>query len=367
MVSTRLTAWTYESPTGLPVIHEPAAEALFAVRWVDDPAPAVRLLDQTALPERTVVLDCHDVDTLAEAIRSLRVRGAPALGVAGAYGVVLGALVDQDPRAAAEMLTAQRPTAVNLGWACRRVAAAGPDPDALLAEARRIEADNAAACRAMGRHGVALLDEVCGRGALRLLTHCNTGMLACQGIGTAFGVARTLHERARLARLWVDETRPLLQGARLTAYEAAALAMPHAVLPDAAAASLMARGEVDAVVVGADRIAANGDVANKIGTLALAVLARHYRVPFHVVAPVSTIDVDSADGGAVTIEERDPDEVRTALGAVRLAPEASPARNPAFDVTPAALVDAVVTERGVAAPPDAASLRTLLAGAAGAR
>jgi methylthioribose-1-phosphate isomerase len=327
---------------------------LFAVRWSD--APAVELLDQTLLPERVEVLACADVDTLAEAIRSLRVRGAPALGVAGGYGVVLGALTTGDPEAAAETLIAQRPTAVNLGWACRRVLAAGPAPDAMLAEARRVEAENAAACTAMGRHGAALL----GDRPARLLTHCNTGMLACQGIGTAFGVARTLWEQDRLAHLWVDETRPLLQGSRLTAFEAAALGMPHAVVADGAAGSLLARGEVDAVVVGADRIAANGDVANKVGTYGLAVLAAHHEVPFYVAAPLSTIDLHTADGGAIRIEERDPEEVRTALGQVRLAAVGSPAHNPAFDVTPAALVTAIVTEEGVAYPPYGDTLAALV-------
>jgi methylthioribose-1-phosphate isomerase len=329
-------------------------DELFAVRWSD--APAVELLDQTLLPDRMEVRVCADVASLGEAIRTLRVRGAPALGVAGAYGVVLGALTDGDPQEAARYLTAQRPTAVNLGWACRRVLAAGPEPDDLLAEARRIEEENAAACAAMGRHGAALL----GAGPVRLLTHCNTGMLACQGIGTAFGVARTLWDEGRLATLWVDETRPLLQGSRLTAFEAAAFGMPHAVVADSAAGTLLARDEVDAVVVGADRIAANGDVANKVGTYPLAVLAAHHGVPFYVVAPVSTIDLGTADGHTIEIEERDPEEIRTALGRVRLAPDASPARNPAFDVTPAALVSAVVTEAGVARPPYAPALARLV-------
>ncbi|CAN5336243.1 S-methyl-5-thioribose-1-phosphate isomerase [soil metagenome] len=338
------------------------ADELFAVRWVgpdEEGGPAVRLLDQTALPGRSEVLDCADVATLAEAIRSLRVRGAPALGVAGAYGVVLGALVDGDADKAAAFLSAQRPTAVNLSWACRLVAAAGADVDAQLAEARRIDAANSAACTAMGRHGADWLRERCGGGPLRLQTHCNTGMLACQGIGTAFGVAHTVHDDGRLAQLWVDETRPLLQGARLTAFEAATLGMPHAVVPDAAAAALMSAGDVDAVVVGADRIAANGDTANKIGTLTLAVVAARYGVPFLVVAPVSTIDFATSTGADIEIEERDPDEVRTALGALRLAPESSPAHNPAFDVTPAELITAIVTELGVVEPPYATGIAGL--------
>lgn len=327
---------------------------VFAVRWSDDP-PTVRLLDQTRLPHTTRVLECRDIPTLAEAIRALRVRGAPALGVAGAYGVVLGAHTGWGPVEAAAELARQRPTAVNLGWAAERVAAAGSAPAALLAEARRIEAENDVACHDMGRHGADLIGELIGLPA-GVLTHCNTGTLACQGIGTAFGVARTLFDRGALARLWIDETRPLLQGARLTAYEARALGMPHAVIVDGAAGSLIARGEVDVVAVGADRIAANGDVANKIGTYPLAVVAARHGVPFLVVAPVSTIDPATPDGAAIPIEERDPEEVRTAAGEAALTPADSPAANPAFDVTPAELVTAIVTERGVVHEPGAAAI-----------
>ena len=339
-------------------------EELFAVRWVgpdEAGGPAVRLLDQTRLPAEERVLDCADLPTLAEAIRMLRVRGAPALGVTGAYGVVLGVLTGHSADAAAELLASQRPTAVNLGWAARRVAAAGGDADRLLAEARRIDDDNARACRAMGRHGADLIEELRGRDGVRVLTHCNTGMLACQGIGSAFGVARTIHEDGALGRLWVDETRPLLQGARLTAYEAAALGMPHAVLVDGAAGALMAGDEVDAITVGADRIAANGDTANKVGTYTLAVLAAHHGIPFLVVAPVSTIDVATPDGGGIEIEQRDADEVRSAVGSALFAPAASPARNPAFDVTPAELITALVTEHGVARPVNADTVSRLLA------
>lgn len=338
---------------------------LFAVRWVDadEPGgPAVRLLDQTRLPGEVAVVDCEDVATLAEAIRSLRVRGAPALGVAGAHGVVLGAVTGEGAEVAARVLAAQRPTAVNLAWACQRVLHAGPSADAMRAEARRLEADNEEACAAMGRHGAALLAAEAPPGGARVLTHCNTGMLACQGIGTAFGVARTLWAEGGLARLWVDETRPLLQGARLTAFEAAALGIPHAVVCDGAAGTLLARGDVDAIVVGADRIAANGDTANKVGTYTLGVLAAHHGVPLYVVAPVSTVDLATPAGGAIEIEERDPEEVRTVLGRLQLTPEASPAGNPAFDVTPATLITAIVTERGVAHPPYERSLAALVPG-----
>ncbi|MGH8896030.1 MAG: S-methyl-5-thioribose-1-phosphate isomerase [Egibacteraceae bacterium] len=336
------------------------ATELFAVRWVsaEEGGPAVRLLDQTLLPEQVKVIDCQDVETLAEAIRSLRVRGAPSIGVAAAYGVVLGALTDRDPDSAARLLAAQRPTAVNLRWACDRVRAAGPSVEGLLAQARRIEEEIIAACEAIGRHGAVLL-EASNRDRTRVLTHCNTGTLGCHGIGTAFGVVRTLFEHGTLAHVWVDETRPLLQGARLTAFEAATLGMPHTVIPDSAAASVMGAGEVDAILVGADRIAANGDTANKIGTCGLAILARHYGLPFYVAAPVSTLDLTAPDGTTIAIELRDPDEVRTALGQLSIAPATSPAHNPAFDVTPADLITAIITEHGVAWPPYRKSLSLL--------
>jgi methylthioribose-1-phosphate isomerase len=334
-------------------------DELFAVRWVDagEGGPAVEVLDQTLLPEHRRTVVCHHVATLAEAIRSLRVRGAPALGVAGAYGVALGALVDGDGEGAAATLTAQRPTAVNLGWGCRRVLAAGPDAATMLEAARRLDAENAAACEAMGRHGAALLGD-----HARVLTHCNTGTLACSGIGSAFGVVRTAFEAGKLAHLWVDETRPLLQGARLTAYEASVLDIPHSLVVDAAAGALFAQGRVDAVLVGADRIAVNGDTANKLGTATLAVLAHHHDVAFYVVAPTSTIDPAAVEGAAIEIEHRDADEVRTAVGKAVLAPPATPVWNPAFDVTPAELITAIVTERGVVRPPFGAGLAAVLAG-----
>lgn len=325
---------------------------LFAARWVgeEEPGgPAMRVLDQTRLPTEEVVVDCRDVDTLAEAIRSLRVRGAPAIGVAGAYGVVLGALTGMGADAAAKTLAEQRPTAANLVWATRRVLDAGPDIPGMLAEARRIEVGNERACREMGRLGAELIAELRG-GQTRVLTHCNTGALACQGIGTAFGVARTLFEDGGLGRLWVDETRPLLQGSRLTAYEAGVLGMPFSVVVDGAAGALMASDEVDVVVVGADRIAANGDTANKIGTYMLAVLAARHGVPFVVVAPTSTVDLETPNGRAIEIEHRSEDEVRTVMGLASLTPADAPATNPAFDVTPAELITAIVTERGVVRP-----------------
>jgi methylthioribose-1-phosphate isomerase len=342
-----------------------------ALGWRDPPeGPAVALLDQTRLPAETSIVFCHDVPTLVAAIKSLVVRGAPMLGLAGAFGVALAAHNGDDVRAAAQALAAARPTAVNLAWGVRRARAAyeramregtaGGDTERLaraaaLAEARAIEAEDAAASAAMAAAGLPLVP-----GHARVLTHCNTGALVSAGEGTAFAVIRAAHRAGRLSMLWVDETRPLLQGARLTAWEAQQAGMPYAVLPDSAAASLFARGDVDIVLVGADRIAADGSVANKVGTYGLAVLAHHHSVPFVVVAPASTIDFDSPGGDAIVVEQRHAREV-TAVAGRAVAPAGAAAYNPAFDVTPAALVSAIVTDRGVAAPPDAGNLRLLCA------
>jgi methylthioribose-1-phosphate isomerase len=343
------------------------------LRWLDPPAgPAIALLDQTRLPAEEVIVTCRDVPALEDAIRRLVVRGAPILGVAGAFGVALAAVRGDDVAAAAEAIGRARPTAVNLAWGARRVLAAylgvlegqekPHDPQrmaarAALDQARAIARQDAAASAAMTAYGLPLLPR---RGA-RVLTHCNTGRLVSAGEGTAFAVILAAHRAGRLARLWVDETRPLLQGARLTAYEARRAGMDYAVLPDAAAASLFAAGQVDIVLTGADRIAADGSVANKIGTYGLAVLARQHGVPFVVVAPVSTIDLETPDGGAITVEQRAPDEV-TFLAGRPIAPHGSAAYNPAFDVTPAAMITAVVTERGIAQPVTAGNLRLLCAG-----
>jgi methylthioribose-1-phosphate isomerase len=337
------------------------------LRWIDPPdGPAIELLDQTRLPATEVVLTCSDVDSLVAAIRRLAVRGAPMLGVTGAFGVALAAYQRDDMAAAAAALAGARPTAVNLGWGVRRALDAyrgtlvGSDPDserlaagAALAEAKAIEADDAAASAAMATRGLALVPP-----GARILTHCNTGALVSAGAGTAFAVILAAHRGGRLARLWVDETRPLLQGARLTTYEARRAGMPYAVLPDAAAASLMAAGEVDMVLLGADRIAADGSVANKVGTYSLAVLARHHGVPFVVAAPVSTIDFAAPDGAAITIEHRAAEEV-TCFAGTPVAAAGSPAYNPAFDITPPALLTALVTERWVARPVNAGTLRDL--------
>ena len=272
-----------------------------------------------------------------------------------------------DARRAGEWVVATRPTAVNLAWGVREAlaageAAAGGGPAAVVAAceavARRIGDEDEAACLAMARNGLAYVPS-----GARVLTHCNTGWLATAGIGTAFGVARYAHEQGRGISLWVDETRPLLQGARLTAWEAVAFGVPHRVVADAAAGALMAAGKVDLVVTGADRVCANGDVANKVGTYPLAVLARHHGLPFYVVVPTSTIDPDTPDAAAVRIEERDPAEV-TRLAGRQVAPAASDAANPAFDLTPAHLVTALVTERGVASPPGPETVAALLRPAA---
>ncbi|HSB40549.1 MAG TPA: S-methyl-5-thioribose-1-phosphate isomerase [Methylomirabilota bacterium] len=330
------------------------------VRWEGD---RLVLLDQTKLPVEEVERAYTAWPEVADAIRTLVVRGAPAIGVAAAFGVVLAARASRatthaallaDLEEAIKGLAATRPTAVNLFWALDRmrrlVVAGAPLPvgtlrDRLLEEAQAILAEDLAANRAMGAHGAALVPD-----GARLLTHCNAGALATAGYGTALGVIRAAHERGKLALVWVDETRPVMQGSRLTAWELAREGIPHRLIPDVAAAFVMKRGEVDLVVTGADRIAANGDTANKIGTYGVAVLARHHRIPFYVAAPSSTIDASIPSGEAIVIEERDPSEVRGVAG-LQTAPSASPVFNPAFDVTPAELITAIITERGVFRPP----------------
>jgi len=346
-----------------------AAPDMMALRWVDPPTgPAIELLDQTRLPATEAALTCASVDELVDAIRRLVVRGAPLLGVAGAFGVALAAMRGEDVEVAAAAISLARPTAVNLGWGVGKALAAyrqavaqenGPVPRqkvgaaAALLVAQRIAADDAAASAAMAHHGLSLVPA-----GARILTHCNTGSLVSAGTGTAFAVIMAAHRAGRLARLWVAETRPLLQGARLTAWEAKRAGIPHALLPDGAAASLMANGEVDLLLTGADRIAADGSVANKIGTYGLAVLARHHNVPFVVVAPVSTVDLDTPDGTAITVEHRPAEEVAS-LGGQQVAPPGTEAYNPAFDVTPPDLLSAIVTEHGVIQPVTAGNLRVL--------
>ena len=303
-----------------------------ALRWLDPPdGPAIVLLDQTRLPAEETYLTCVDVPQLVDAISRLVVRGAPMLGVAGAFGVGLAAMRGDDVEAAAEAIAAARPTAVNLGWGVRRPPASD----------------------AMAKHGLGLVPP-----GARILTHCNTGGLVSAGAGTAFAVILAAHRAGRLARLWVDETRPLLQGARLTASEAGQAGIPHSVLADGAAGSLLASGQVDLVLTGADRIAADGSVANKVGTYGLAVLARHHNVPFAVVAPVSTVDFGTPDGAAITVEHRPAAEVAFLAGQP-VAPAGTEAYNPAFDVTPAELITAIVTEEGLIHPVTPGNLRVL--------
>ena len=305
---------------------------------------AVVLLDQRRLPDEEVELRCESAAEVADAIRTLAIRGAPAIGVAAAYGLALAAARGEDLDTAYELLAASRPTAVNLRWALDEIRD-DPTPE----RAKALHEDEVERCRRMGRHAAELLGTRARQASpLRVLTHCNTGGLATGGYGSALGAVRAAWERGLVEHVWVDETRPLLQGSRLTAWELDALGIPFSVIVDGAAASLMAAGEVDAVLTGADRIAANGDVANKVGTYGLAVAASHHGTPFYVVAPTSTLDPGVATGADIPIEERDPVEVSTRF----------PARNPAFDVTPAALVGAIVTEAGVHRAPYDASLPT---------
>jgi methylthioribose-1-phosphate isomerase len=309
------------------------------LRWEDG---ALLVLDQRALPGEERWIRCESVDQVADCIRTLAIRGAPAIGIAAAYAMALAAARGEDLPAAAGTLRATRPTAVNLGWALERALDAnGRD---MLALARSMQTDQVEADRRLARLGA----ERFAPGD-RALTHCNAGALATGGYGTAGGVLRAAWEAGRLAEVWVDETRPLLQGARLTAWELERAGIPHRVVADSAAGSLLAAGAVDRIVVGADRIAANGDVANKIGTYPLAVLAARHGVPFYVAAPVSTIDPATATGAAIPIEERDPAEV------------APGAYNPAFDVTPAELVRAIFTEAGVLEPPYEEAIRNVAA------
>jgi methylthioribose-1-phosphate isomerase len=328
------------------------------IRWRDD---SLELLDQTLLPGEERWLRCDTAQSVGDAIRRLAVRGAPAIGVAAAYGLVLAARCGMSASAAVAELGSTRPTAVNLRWALglgetvwRESLARGEAPQAaLLTWAQQVQADDVAACRRMGELGAALL-----RPGDRVLTHCNAGALATAGWGTAVGVIRAAHERFGIGMVWVDETRPLLQGARLTAWECRKMGVAYRVVTDSSVGALMSRGLVDGVIVGADRIAANGDTANKIGTYTVAVLAQRHGVPFYVAAPLSTIDPSTASGAQIPIEERDEAEV-TGFHGLRTTPPDARALNFAFDVTPAELIAAIVTERGVLRPPYEAAIRAL--------
>ena len=354
------------------------AEAVRAVSWRDG---RLWLLDQRALPERTEYLAYDTAAEVAAAIESMVVRGAPAIGIAAAYGIVLAARSRWGERRARDdpggwrtalapdlsRLAAARPTAVNLAWALARMArradaaaAAGGEPSpALLDEARAIHEEDVAANRHMGALGADLIE-----GRATVLTHCNAGALATGGHGTALGVVRSAFRAGKIGEVLAGETRPWLQGARLTAWELVREGIPVRLIADSAAAHAMHRGRVDWVVVGADRVAANGDVANKIGTFSLAVNARHHGVRFMVVAPSSTVDLDTPDGAAIALEERAPEEL-VELAGRPIAPPGAGAWNPVFDVTPAALVDALVTERGVVLRPDRTRVRAMMAGAPG--
>ncbi len=315
-------------------------------RTIDWTGGAITIIDQTALPAEYRILELKTVDELIDAIQRLAVRGAPALGAAGALGVALAARADQDVQAQAGKIAQARPTAVNLSWGvARALAKLDEGPDAVLKEAQALLDEDEQLNRKASKLAAEIVLEETERRPLRFLSHCNTGHLATVSWGTALGVVWHLHERGLVESVLVDETRPLLQGARLTAWELAQAGVPYRVQPDSAAAAAMARGLVDCVLVGADRIAANGDVANKIGTYALAIAARHHGVPFVVVAPSSTVDATIATGADIAIEERAAGELREFAGRA-ITPEDAEVFNPAFDVTPANLITAVVTEHG---------------------
>jgi methylthioribose-1-phosphate isomerase len=334
----------------------------------------LRLLDQRLLPGEVVYRDYRTPSQVASAIADMVVRGAPAIGIAAAFGMVLSvppcsefkaSVVKKSIRDAAHLLKSARPTAVNLAWAVDRMArlatdllADGADPEslseALLDEARRIHEDDIQSCRAIGGYGADLVPE-----HARILTHCNAGALATGGYGTALGVIRSAHAQGKVASVLCDETRPYLQGARLTAWELTQDGIPATIVCDSMAGALMARGEVDLIVVGADRIARNGDTANKVGTYPLAVLAARHNIPFYVAAPLSTFDPAMENGSAIPIEERSPDEVTNWMGTSFAPPEAS-ARHIAFDLTPAELITALITEHGLVRPVDKLSVDRIL-------
>ncbi len=347
-------------------------DSIATVRWVGDALSGfLRLIDQTRLPTESVELDCRELSAVWEAIRSLRVRGAPAIGVAAAYGAVLGArsegwldvaAVRRALGAATEYLRTSRPTAVNLFWALDRMDAAAAEAhrdgasalERLLEEARRIDEEDRAMCRAIGRHGAALVAP--GQG---ILTHCNAGGLATADYGTALAVIFAAFEQGTPLHVFADETRPLLQGARLTAWELKRRGIPVTLICDNMAAQVMKEGKVQMVIVGADRIAANGDTANKIGTYGVALLARAHGLPFYVAAPSSTFDRAIPDGAAIPIEQRDPREVTHGFGR-QTAPEGVDVYNPAFDVTPAELIAGIITEKGVIRPVNAQTISEVL-------
>ena len=333
-------------------------DSIRAVQWQGD---RLRLLDQRTLPFEENWLDCRDPGAVAQAIRDLVVRGAPAIGIAAAWGMVLAAKRGDDLAAALAILRAARPTAVNLMWALDRMKAriaAGADAHALEREAQAIQDEDLAANRRMGELGAALIAPGSG-----VLTHCNTGSLATAGFGTALGVIRAGVADGRITHVYAGETRPWLQGARLTMWELLRDGIDATLIADSAASHLMRGGKIRWVIVGADRIAANGDIANKIGTYQLAIAAKHHGVKFMVVAPSTTVDMATPSGDAIEIELRDPDELLSHRGARSVAHGAQ-AWNPVFDVTPHGLIDAIVTERGVIERPDESRMRAVFDGSA---
>ena len=325
-----------------------------AILWQGN---SLALLDQTRLPAEEVWLTYTDYRQVADAIRTMIVRGAPAIGVAAAYAYCLAALEGADLAEAKSTLAASRPTAVNLFWALdrmeRRARACGGDAEALIMEAAAIHTEDVEMNRAMGRFGAQVVPE-----HARILTHCNAGALATGGYGTALGVIRAAHAQGKVDMVYADETRPLLQGARLTAYELVHDSIPATLIADSMAAFLMRQGKIDLVLLGCDRMAANGDFANKIGTYSVAVNARHHGIPFYTVLPSSTIDLSIENGSGIPIEERGADELRTLYGA-QTAPAQVPVYNPAFDVTPHKLLTGIITEKGVIYPPFRENLKEL--------
>jgi methylthioribose-1-phosphate isomerase len=340
------------------------------LEWTDS---GVRFIDQTKLPTEETYITCTSCDEVAGAIRNMVVRGAPAIGVAAAMGIALGVKnsgaqsvgeLERDLDRYCESIRATRPTAVNLFWAIRRMQAKFDSlrsrplaqlKQALVEEAQRMHAEDIAANQAMGRFGATLMPATGG-----VLTHCNAGALATCGYGTALGVIRAAIEQGKKIRVYADETRPFLQGSRLTAWELIKDGIPTTVISDSMAGSIMRQGKINATVVGADRIAANGDVANKVGTYSVAVLAKEHGVPFYVAAPFSTIDMDTPDGGKIPIEQRSIEEI-THIAGKAIAPDGVAVENPAFDVTPASYITCIVTERGIARQPYAESLAKLAA------
>lgn len=340
-------------------MEEQQDSTINSIEWRGD---HVRILDQTFLPGRTVYSDIRDVGRMWEAIKKLRVRGAPAIGIAAAYGLYLGVRdlhensypsFEIEVKRISEYLNSARPTAVNLNWALQRIQSTlhahrsesiAELKNRVLKTAQTIHDEDKRVCKSIGMNGVALV----GKKA-RILTHCNTGALATGQYGTALSVIYHAHEAGKKIHVWVDETRPLLQGARLTAWELMRAGIPMKLVTDSMAGHLMFTGKVDMVIVGTDRVAANGDMANKIGTYSLAVLARHHNIPFYVATPASTIDLQIARGEDIPIEERDPREITT-IGSSDIAPAKVEVYNPAFDITPASFITAYITEKGIIRP-----------------